>query len=464
MSSLENQRKKFEPPLPKRMKDLKVLHFIEVKNVDHDEEIKEKFTLSSHDALLRAEVGKEGKVKPVKVGVVFSGGQASGGHNVITGLFDGLKKLHKDSELVGFLSGPHGIIEGRSRKLDSECLQNFRNMGGFDLIGSGRTKIETDEQFASALASIKRLELDGLVIIGGDDSNTNAALLDEYLRKNEYDCKVIGVLKTIDGDLQNEWVQISFGFDSACRVYCEMIGNIARDCLSAKKYTHFIKLMGRSASHIALECALATQPNKTLIGEEVAREEKTLSQITYDLVDLIEKRSKSGKDYGVILIPEGLIEFIPEVKVLIAELNKLIGSGEKKPETKLSENAKATFDYLPEKIQQQLLLERDSHGNVQVSKIDTQDLLIETVQNEIKKHRDFKGKFSPVSHFFGYEGRAGYPTNFDATYLVTLQILCIHTRQVGCRVFSLIGWAIQHLALKFKRNKILQAVNSDPKG
>ena len=420
MSTLENQRKEFDPPLPELLKELKVLHFKEVKNVDHDEEIKEKFPLSSHDALLRAHVGEAGKTKPVKVGVVFSGGQASGGHNVITGLFDGLKKLHKDSELIGFLNGPSGIIEGRTRNLDAEGLKNFRNMGGFDLIGSGRTKIETEEQFASSLASIKKLELNGLVIIGGDDSNTNAALLDEYMRKNEYDCKVVGVPKTIDGDLQNEWVQISFGFDSACRVYSEMIGNIARDCLSAKKYTHFVKLMGRSASHIALECALATQPNKTLIGEEIAREEKTLSQITYDLVDLIEKRSKGGKDYGVILIPEGLIEFIPEVKVLIAELNKLIGSGEEHPETKLSEGAKKTFNFMPEKIQKQLLLERDSHGNVQVSKIDTQDLLMEKVAEEIKKHRDFKGKFSPVSHFFGYEGRAGYPTNFDATYCYAL--------------------------------------------
>ncbi|MDX8431629.1 MAG: diphosphate--fructose-6-phosphate 1-phosphotransferase [Candidatus Algichlamydia australiensis] len=420
MGTFENQRKEYKPTLPAVLKNLKELHFKEVMNVDHDEEIKERFPLSSHDALLRAEVGDETKTKSLKVGVVFSGGQASGGHNVITGLFDGLKKLNENSELIGFLGGPSGIIENRTKKLDEELLQEFRNMGGFDLIGSGRTKIETDEQFASSLETVKKLELNGLVIIGGDDSNTNAALLDEYLRKHEIDCKVVGVPKTIDGDLQNEWVQISFGFDSACRVYSEMIGNIERDCLSAKKYTHFVKLMGRSASHIALECALATQPNKTIIGEEVARDEKTLSQITYEIASLIEKRSAKGKDYGVILIPEGLIEFIPEVKALIAEINKLIASGEQNPETKLSEKCQATFSYLPERIQKQLLLERDPHGNVQVSKIDTQELLIETVTNEIKKHRDFKGKFNPVSHFFGYEGRAGYPTNFDATYCYAL--------------------------------------------
>lgn len=376
-----------------------------------------------------------------RVGVVFSGGQASGGHNVITGLYDALKKLNPNSKLFGFLGGPSGIISGKSIELNEELLKPYRNQGGFDLIGSGRTKIESEEQLNAALASIKALRLTGLVIIGGDDSNTNAALLAEYFLAHECQTTVVGVPKTIDGDLKNEYVATSFGFDTACKVYAEMIGNIARDALSAKKYTHFIKLMGRSASHIALECALSVQPNMTLISEEVAEKGMTLSQITEEIANLIVQRAALGKNYGVILIPEGLIEFIPEVKVLISELNTLLSGQESCDRnvliSKLSLPSAQCFASLPESIQKQLLLSRDPHGNVQVSLIETERLLIETVSHSLeerKKQGTYLGTFSPQSHFLGYEGRAAYPSNFDCLYCTALghvAALLIRERATG---------------------------------
>lgn len=387
---------------------------------------------------VRGHKGKVAHMRRLKVGVVFSGGQASGGHNVIAGLFDALKKMDKSSELIGFINGPDGIIKNKTKTITTELLKAYRNQGGFDLIGSGRTKIETDEQLEQSLSTVKAHELDGLVIIGGDDSNTNAAVLAEYFLAHGVSTKVVGVPKTIDGDLKNDHVPVSFGFDTAAKVYSELIGNIARDALSAKKYTHFIKLMGRSASHIALECALATQVNAVLISEEVSEKKLTLRQITNSLADIICERSDLNKNYGIILIPEGLIEFIPEIGSLISELNHFLAK-ETSPKlqevrSKLSKESLVCFDSLPEKIQMQLFMDRDPHGNVQVSKIDTESLLIETVSNELKQRANagkFKGKFSPVPHFFGYEGRAGFPSLFDAHYCYALGMTAALLLQSG---------------------------------
>lgn len=420
MTLLQKHRLTYIPTVPKRLVDLEKVIFQgkgETSALDHVESIQKRFPKTFGRPLLSLHEGNPPPKSPLKVGVVLSGGQAPGGHNVITGLFDALKKIHPESKLIGFLNGPSGIIEGETLELSEDLLFSYRNQGGFDLIGSGRTKIETDEQLEKSLAVLNRLQLDGLVVIGGDDSNTNAAILAETCLQKGVKTKIVGVPKTIDGDLKNPYVDISFGFHTATATYSEMIGNIARDALSAKKYTHFIKLMGRSASHIALECALTTCPNLTLIGEEVAQKGMTLKEVTGELADLIEQRSKQGKNYGVILIPEGLIEFIPEMKTLIGELNTLLA--ESKDETALSQKAKETFDFLPKEIGQQLLLDRDPHGNVQVSHIQT-ELLLSTLTKEELKKRAFEGKFSPIHHFFGYEGRSGLPTNFDATYCYTL--------------------------------------------
>ncbi len=353
----------------------------------------------------------QGKKTPLRIGVFFSGGQAPGGHNVIAGLWDAMQKIHTSSQLIGFLGGPSGVVEQKWRYLKLADIDAVRNMGGFDLLGSGRTKIETDEQMLSAMRSCKELTLDGLVVIGGDDSNTNAAILAEYFLANGCPTRVVGVPKTIDGDLRSEEIEISFGFDSACKTYSEMIGNIARDAKSAKKYYHFIKLMGRSASHITLECAFATQPNLAIMGEEG----KSLDHIVLEMADLICKRKEAGKEYGIILIPEGIIEFIPEMKVLIQELGQ-------SPEH-LKTKSKILFAKLPEKIQAELLAERDPHGNVALSQIETEFLLIELVKKELSQRSAYKGKFSPIAHFFGYEGRACYPSNFDANYCAALGAL-----------------------------------------
>jgi pyrophosphate--fructose-6-phosphate 1-phosphotransferase len=369
---------------------------------------------------------KEGKsinpTKPLRVGVVLSGGQAAGGHNVIIGLFDALKKLNSSSQLFGFLDGPSGIIKNKHRELNAEELHRYRNTGGFDLLGSGRTKIETPEQFAASLETVRHLKLDGLVIIGGDDSNTNAALLAQYFLENQCATTVVGVPKTIDGDLKNQFIEISFGFDTACKTYSEIIGNIMRDTLSAKKYWYFAKLMGRSASHVTLEVALQTHPNLAWIGEEIQEKRLTLADLVNEAADLIIRRSEKGKDYGIVLIPEGIIEFIPELKQLIKELNVILAKGKKdiaEIEKALTSPSKQSFEWIPDRVREQLLFDRDPHGNVQVSKIETERLFITMVEQELKR-RNFKGKFAAQPLFLGYEGRAPFPSNFDCQYCYAL--------------------------------------------
>jgi pyrophosphate--fructose-6-phosphate 1-phosphotransferase len=373
---------------------------------------------------------------PISIGVVLSGGQAPGGHNVIAGLHDGLESARPGSRLLGFLGGPRGILEGRHRELTAEVLAPYRNTGGFDLIGSGRDKIETDEQLAACRATCERFGLSGLVIVGGDDSNTNAAVLAEFFEAGGPDVAIVGVPKTIDGDLKGGPIETSFGFDTATRVYSELVGNICRDARSAAKYWHFIKLMGRSASHVTLECALATRPNVALIGEEVRERGWTLAQIVEQVAGVVRRRAEDGKPYGVCLIPEGLIEFVPEMRRLIDSLNQALAAGAAEF-TELDDPAErralvrgslapddaSVFDSLPRAIQAQLLQERDAHGNVQVSKIDTEQLVIRKVTERIEAWRErgeFPGKFSVQGHFFGYEGRCSAPTNFDADYTYAL--------------------------------------------
>lgn len=371
------------------------------------------------------------------VGVILSGGQAPGGHNVIAGLFDAIKTSNPENKLYGFLGGPSGIVDGKYIELTSDIIDKYRNTGGFDIIGSGRTKLEEEEQFKKALVVCKNLDITAIVIIGGDDSNTNACLLAEWMAKNETGICVIGCPKTIDGDLKNDQIEISFGFDTATKTYAELIGNIQRDANSAKKYWHFIKLMGRSASHVCLEAALQTQPNITLIGEEVENKKQSLDEIVSYIADVVAKRSEQGKNFGIALIPEGLIEFIPEMKTMIASLNDLLAVLEKDSSyanasqeekysiitSKLDGASSKLFNSLPSAIKAQLLMDRDPHGNVQVSKIETEKLLIEMVKvklNAMKQEGKFKGKFSDQAHFFGYEGRCAAPSNFDSDYCYSL--------------------------------------------
>jgi pyrophosphate--fructose-6-phosphate 1-phosphotransferase len=371
-------------------------------------------TFAAHPFILKK---GEGKKRPLKIGAIFSGGPASGGHNVLAGIFHAIKTIDSSSRLYGFLNGASGIVGNLKRELLEKEIHSVFNQGGFDLIGTGRTKIETEQQLASSLHTCKEGDLDGLVIIGGDDSNTNAAVLAEYFLEKGCKTRVIGVPKTIDGDLRSRDIEISFGFDTACRTYSEIIGNIARDAVSTKKYYHFIKLMGRSASHITLECALQTHPNLAIVGEE----RKSLTEIVGQIADLVCKRYEAGKEYGVILIPEGLIEFIPELHSLITSLNR-------PPDPKtalqhLSSEEKALFDRLGEKVQKQLLLDRDPHGNVRISQIDTQGLMLALVEKELKKRPSYKGTFFAQDHFLGYEGRCCFPTNFDANYSYSLGLL-----------------------------------------
>ncbi len=371
------------------------------------------------------------------VGVILSGGQAPGGHNVITGLYDALKATNKDNELLGFKGGPDGLLKNDYIVFDDPFIDSYRNTGGFDIIGSGRTKLETEEQFNIVAENAKKNGLTAIVIIGGDDSNTNAATLAEYMAAKQTGIQVIGCPKTIDGDLKNEDIEASFGFDTATKTYSELIGNIERDANSAKKYWHFVKVMGRSASHVALECALETQPNICLIGEEVKAKQMSLSEITNYIADSVEKRAANGNNFGVAIIPEGIVEFVPEFSALIAEINELL-AGSKTEEFNalpswqakydfikagLTESAFAVFDLLPVGIQQQLFLERDPHGNVQVSLIESEKLFSELVKNELAKRKaagTYNGKFSPLHHFFGYEGRCAFPSNFDADYCYSL--------------------------------------------
>jgi pyrophosphate--fructose-6-phosphate 1-phosphotransferase len=370
------------------------------------------------------------------VGVVLSGGQAPGGHNVITGLFDALKAANPDSRLLGFLGGPSGLLEDKFLEITPEIADAYRNTGGFDIIGSGRTKLETEQQFAVCEQVCKKHGVNAILVIGGDDSNTNAAVLAEYFQKTESGIAVIGAPKTIDGDLKNEAIEVSFGFDTATKTYAELIGNIERDAFSAKKYWHFIKLMGRSASHIALEAALQTQPTAAIISEEVAENRTTLRQIVDELVEMVVYREKNGESFGVVLVPEGLIEFIPEMKVLISEINDLLAENEdyfstlhtfedqsEWINTKLSKDSSYVFSSLPNNIQRQLLMDRDPHGNVQVSRIETEKLLVEMVEDrlsEMKANGSYSGKFSTQTHFFGYEGRCAFPSNFDADYCYSI--------------------------------------------
>ncbi|MFA4945842.1 MAG: diphosphate--fructose-6-phosphate 1-phosphotransferase [Lentisphaeria bacterium] len=377
-----------------------------------------------------------GGAQPLKAGVILSGGQAPGGHNVIAGLYDGLKAVNPRNELFGFLGGPSGLIEDKYQVFDDAGIAAYRNTGGFDIIGSGRTKLETPEQFAKVIANCQRHGITALVVIGGDDSNTNACLLAEYMLQQRTGIQVVGCPKTIDGDLKNEWIETSFGFDTATKLYSELIGNIGRDANSAKKYWHFIKLMGRSASHIALECALQTHANVCLVSEEIAAKKTTLREIVTQIAAVVARRAERKCNFGVALIPEGLIEFVPEMKKLIAELNDLLAHEAAAYERldgidariafvlgKLGAEAQPVYGSLPKAIQAQLIMDRDPHGNVQVSRIETEKLLMEMVESELKtlaKAGSYSGKFSAQNHFFGYEGRCAAPSNFDADYCYSL--------------------------------------------
>ncbi|MBR6015869.1 MAG: diphosphate--fructose-6-phosphate 1-phosphotransferase, partial [Prevotella sp.] len=377
--------------------------------------------------------GDEAVSKKMNVGVILSGGQAPGGHNVITGLFDAIKKLNPENRLYGFILGPGGLVDHKYMEITAEIADEYRNTGGFDMIGSGRTKLEKVEQFEKGLEIIRKLDIQAIVIIGGDDSNTNACVLAEYYAAKNYGVQVIGCPKTIDGDLKNDQIETSFGFDTACKVYSELIGNIERDCNSARKYWHFIKVMGRSASHIALECALQTQPNICLISEEVETKEMSLNDVVDYIANVVASRAAEGNNFGTVIIPEGLIEFIPAIKKLISQLNDVLALPEADnlssaeqidfAKSHLTKENLAVFESLPTSVARQLALDRDPHGNVQVSLIETEKLLSEMVAKKLetmKKEGTYKGKFSAQHHFFGYEGRCAAPSNFDADYCYAL--------------------------------------------
>lgn len=440
ISPLQQERAKYQPKLPKSLKGaVKLVEGGKTKSVADQEEIKKLFPNTYGMPILSFEQGEGSSVsKPINVGVILSGGQAPGGHNVILGIFDGIKKINKDSRLYGFLGGPSGLVDHKYRELTSEIVDRYRNTGGFDIIGSGRTKLEKDEQFDQGLEIIKKLDINALVIIGGDDSNTSACVIAEYYAGINSGVQVIGCPKTIDGDLKNEMIEASFGFDTATKVYSELIGNIQRDATSSKKYWHFIKLMGRSASHIGLECALQTQPNITIISEEVAQKKQTLKAVVDTMAEVITLRGNMGENFGVALIPEGLIEFMPEMKILIDELNEILAEGtelEKEYQLlrksvrlgwlakRLTPASAKVFKLLPTGIATQLTLDRDPHGNVQVSLIETEKLLGEMVKakmKSLKKDDLYAGKFKTQYHFFGYEGRCAAPSNFDANYTYSL--------------------------------------------
>ena len=437
-SALQIARSQYQPKLPSALwGSVVAVEGEPTQSVADQEEIKALFPNTYGLPELTFEKSPKaakGVAQKFNVGVILSGGQAPGGHNVISGLCDGVKAINKENRLYGFLMGPGGLVDHKYVELTSEIIDEYRNTGGFDIIGSGRTKLEEPEQFEKGLEILKELDIKAVVIIGGDDSNTNACVLAEYYKAKNAGVQVIGCPKTIDGDLKNELIETSFGFDTATKVYSEVIGNIQRDCNSAKKYWHFIKLMGRSASHIALECALQTQPNYCIISEEVEAKNMTLDQIVADLANVVAKRAEKGDNFGTVLIPEGLIEFIPAMKALIAELNDLLAHSPEFPSLdraaqrefvlkSLSEANAATFASLPEGVARQLTLDRDPHGNVQVSLIETEKLLSEMVANKLaamKAEDKYVGKFAAQHHFFGYEGRCAAPSNFDADYCYAL--------------------------------------------
>ena len=442
LSPLQKARYEYSPKLPgvlrQGIKDICVKEGLDTESVADQERIKALFPNTYGKKEITFEKGANtSSDKKQVVGVILSGGQAPGGHNVISGLYDALKETNKENELIGFKNGPSGLIEDDYLVFDDEYINEYRNTGGFDIIGSGRTKLETQEQFKVVAEVCARHGITAIVIIGGDDSNTNAAVLAEYFAANNIGVQVIGCPKTIDGDLKNDDIDCSFGFDTATKTYSELIGNIERDANSAKKYWHFVKVMGRSASHVALECALETQPNICLISEEVEAKKMSLSQIADYIADSVEARANDGMNFGVAIIPEGVVEFVPEFKKLIAEINELLagskadafnalGSWTEKYafiEKGLTKESMEVFAILPQGIQQQLFLERDPHGNVQVSLIESEKLFSALVKDKLaqrKKAGTYNGKFSPLHHFFGYEGRCAFPSNFDADYCYSL--------------------------------------------
>jgi pyrophosphate--fructose-6-phosphate 1-phosphotransferase len=433
-SALQKARAAYQPKLPLGLQGaVKVQEGEPTQSVDNQDEIKALFPNTYGMPLVEFVPGQAQKHEPMNVGVILSGGQAPGGHNVITGLFDTVKKLNPENRLYGFILGPGGLVDHNYMELTKEIVDEYRNTGGFDMIGSGRTKLEKVEQFEKGLEIIRELNIKAIVIIGGDDSNTNACVLAEYYAAKNYGVQVIGCPKTIDGDLKNSQIETSFGFDTACKTYSELIGNIERDCNSARKYWHFIKVMGRSASHIALECALQTQPNICLISEEVEKNELTLDDVVTYIANVVARRAEEGCNFGTVIIPEGLIEFIPAIKKLIAELNDVLASPDAKNlsrneqidfvKQQISDENLAVFNSLPTSVAHQLALDRDPHGNVQVSMIETEKLLSSMVATKLERWRKtgmFKGKFATQHHFFGYEGRCAAPSNFDADYCYAL--------------------------------------------
>lgn len=435
-SALQLARKSYQPKLPKALRGaIEVVELGKTEPATHKEELKKLFPNTYGMPILRfVESTKQKEYPAINVGIILSGGPAPGGHNVISGLYDGLKTNNKDSRLFGFILGPGGLINHEYKELTADIIDEYRNTGGFDLIGTGRTKLEKEEQFEKGLEIMKKLDIKALVIVGGDDSNTNAAILAEYYQAKQAGIQVIGCPKTIDGDLKNDIVEASFGFDTTCKIYSEIIGNIERDCNSTRKYWHFIKLMGRSASHIALECALQTQPNICIISEEVAAKNQTLDDIVTYIAKAVAERAERGLNFGTVLIPEGLIEFIPAMKSLIAELNDLLaetteGQTAKQSEqrnwviSRLSTKNAAIFASLPENVAAQLMLDRDPHGNVCVSRIETEVLLSSMVGTKLaqwKAEGKYVGKFATQHHFLGYEGRCGFPSNYDADYCYAL--------------------------------------------
>ncbi|MBE7049108.1 MAG: diphosphate--fructose-6-phosphate 1-phosphotransferase [Ruminococcaceae bacterium] len=442
ISLLQKARYAYVPKLPEMLRngiaDISVLEGEETTSAADCEKIKALFPNTYGKREIVFQKGQNtSKTQKQIVGVILSGGQAPGGHNVICGLYDALKSTNPENELYGFKNGPIGLIEDNYIVFNDDYINEYRNTGGFDIIGSGRTKLETNEQFAIVAEVCKKHGITAIVIIGGDDSNTNAAVLAEYFASHNTSVQVIGCPKTIDGDLKNEDIECSFGFDTATKTYSELIGNIARDANSAKKYWHFIKVMGRSASHVALECALETQPNICLISEEVAAKKMSLSQIADYIADSVEKRAAQGMNFGIAIIPEGVVEFVPEFSVLIQEINELLAGSKADAfnalptwndkyayiEKGLTKESMEVFAILPQGIQQQLFLERDPHGNVQVSLIESEKLFSALVKDKLaarKQAGTYNGKFNPIHHFLGYEGRCAFPSNFDSDYCYSL--------------------------------------------